>query len=318
MSYTVSILVCTRNRAESLACTLHALGTLQIPDGCKAELIVVDNGSTDNTPAILRDACVSNMTLGTLREEQPGQCRSYNRGIAAATGDILLFTDDDVRPPVDWIEKMTAPILRGDADAVAGGVRMAPHLCRPWIEDVHRDWLACSEGAGPKPIISLVGANMALSRGVFEKVPGFDPEMGPGAIGHASDTLFSIQLQEAGFRIVAISNAVVEHHFQPDRLTRRAFQHQAAKRGEYNAYIAHHWHHVHFRLPRVRALREWLRLQWGRLSRFPDWMAHQSVPVWELHLLESFHTFRSYLKERRRPRNYDRRGLIKRNHQAHS
>jgi len=317
MAKVVSILVCTRNRAESLAGTIESLGALAVPAGFILELLIVDNGSTDNTPELLRKTRLPNMTLRVLREEQPGQCRSYNRAIAAVAGDILLFTDDDVRPSKDWVQKMIAPIQSGEADAVTGGIRMAAHLNRPWIEEIHRDWLACSDGVTPKSGVVLVGANMAISRRVLEKVAGFDPEMGPGAIGHASDTLFSIQLKKAGCRLVAVPDAWVVHHFGPDRLTRRAFEHQAVKRGEYNAYIAHHWYHVDFRLPRVRVVREWLRLQAARLLRLPEWLRHASVPTWELLLLETFHTFRCYLKERRRPRNYERHGLVKLSHKTH-
>ena len=56
----------------------------------------------------------------------------------------------------------------------------------------------------------LVGANMALSREVFAKVPGFDPELGPGALGFYDDTLLGWQLQEAGYTIGSAFDVVVE------------------------------------------------------------------------------------------------------------
>jgi GT2 family glycosyltransferase len=112
---------------------------------------------------------------------------------------VLLFTDDDVHPPIDWIEYMIAPILNEEADAVAGGIRIAPALKRPWLLPEHEMWLASTEYSGCPDWHPLIGANMAVHRRVFSKVGGFDPEIGPGALGHAEDTLFSLQMRRAGF-----------------------------------------------------------------------------------------------------------------------
>ena len=310
---TVSIIVCTRNRAEHLRGTLAALARLCIPEEVEAELIVVDNASTDETAQIVQQCRLPNMSVQYLYEPEPGQCRAYNAAVAVARGEVLLFTDDDVRPPRDWVRRMIEPICSGTADAVAGAVEMAAHLHRPWLEPQHRDWLACTEKAAPSEArgVFLVGANMAISRRVFERVPRFDPEMGPGAIGHASDTLFSIQLEKAGYHIATAYDVIVEHHFEENRLTREAFVRQARKRGEFNAYVAHHWFHADWRLPHLKVALHWLRLQSARLAHWHEWRVHPAAPTWELPLLESYFTFLCYLGERKRPRNYAEQGLVK-------
>jgi hypothetical protein len=128
---------------------------------------------------------------------------------------MILFTDDDVRPPEDWIDGMCEPILLGKAQAVAGGVRIAPKLHRPWMEALHRGWLASTEGIDPAAPYTMFGANMGFSREVLSKVPAFDTELGPGALGFGDEMLFSWQLLEAGYQIHGALDVAVEHHFEP-------------------------------------------------------------------------------------------------------
>ena len=127
----VSIIICTCNRSDDLRQTLDAIGRLTIPNGYQCDLTVVDNASADGTADMIKSFTLGNMPLRYLLEPRRGKGYAYNAGIAATSGDILLFTDDDVRPPDDWLLGMCGPILSGDADAVAGGLRLAPHLHRP-------------------------------------------------------------------------------------------------------------------------------------------------------------------------------------------
>src|ERR1700733_14448329 len=94
----VSIIICTCNRAESLQKTLDALGKVRIPRGCKAEVIIVDNGSADGTADLARNAALPDMQAVYLFEPKRGKSNALNSGLAMASGEILLFTDDDVAP----------------------------------------------------------------------------------------------------------------------------------------------------------------------------------------------------------------------------
>jgi len=311
MSVPISIIICTRNRVASLARTLEAISAMRLPDDVAAELLVTDNGSSDGTGQWLRSQKLPNMPLRVVREPRPGQCRAYNRALVEASGQVMVFTDDDVIPPADWLEQLCRPILDGRADAVTGPVRAAADLARPWITAQHLNWLACNDSIKGGPRVFLVGANMAFSTRVLNVVPGFDPEMGPGAIGHASDTLFSLQLEQVGFRLAWAPDALVEHRFDLDRLTRRAFVSQARKRGEFNAYVQWHWYHVNRPFLLVRRARAWARLMCMRLAHPIDWLTCPTVPAWELGLLEHCHTLKAFARERRRPRNYTYCGLTK-------
>ena len=101
-----SILIVTRNRASDLAQTLRAMRLVHIPDCLKVELIVIDNGSTDDTCEVVKTCDTGKLPLRYIHEPQVGQSVGRNRGMAESTGDVILFTDDDVRPPPEWVGKM--------------------------------------------------------------------------------------------------------------------------------------------------------------------------------------------------------------------
>ena len=92
--------------------------------GLAAELLVIDNGSTDDTKVVVERSRFTNMTLRYVQEPRIGQCYARNTGLGEARGDLIIFTDDDVRVPVDWIISLAAPILSGRQDFVSGSVRI--------------------------------------------------------------------------------------------------------------------------------------------------------------------------------------------------
>ena len=138
----VSIIICTRDRAESLKETLRAVGETPVPADLAAEVLVVDNGSRDRTRPVVRQAKFWGRAPRYLYEPRLGVSYARNTGMAAAQGEVLLWTDDDVRPGRAWIEAMCRPILDGRADAVAGRVKLPDYLERPWLRPWHRVCLA--------------------------------------------------------------------------------------------------------------------------------------------------------------------------------
>src|SRR5581483_12381122 len=99
----VSIIICTRNRAQHLKATLESLNRVRVPSDLSAEVIVVDNGSSDETGAIVKDTKLRDFALRYSVEPRPGQSNARNRGLGIARGRAILFTDDDVRPPGEWL-----------------------------------------------------------------------------------------------------------------------------------------------------------------------------------------------------------------------
>ncbi len=308
-----SIIICTFKRTADLLSTLDSVRRMELPDGLAGELIVVDNSRDETTRRALDTfEPIPNLPLITLHEARAGKGHALNTGIGAARGEILLFTDDDVRVPPNWIKGMTRPILQGDADAVVGGIHLAPALLRPWMAPRHRTLLASTEMLNPQAPEALIGANMAVARRVYARVPFIDVEMGCGApVPTGEDSLFSFQLLVAGYRLVGAFDISVEHHFQARRLSREAFLLRAEVEGCAAAYTAHHWQHQTVRYPFCKWLILRLKLFLKRLTRRAKWMSPEGLPVWELNDTVQLSFLRHYLRERRRPRNYTKEGLIR-------
>lgn len=306
-----SIIICTRNRAQDLKQTLRSLGGVTVSQALLpgAEVIVVDNGSTDETAEVVRACALPNMPVCYICEPQSGQARARNTGMQKATGEVIVFTDDDMRFPSDWLEKMCAPILSGETDAVGGGIRLAPHLERAWMQDMHRlhlaDTTALRQRHDQSPL--MIGANMAFARRLFPQLQ-FDTELGPGALGFWDDVLFYLQLQEAGYRLLTALEVEVEHHCQESRLLPASFRDRARKEGASRAYVAYHWWHEVAWRPQLQIARAILKL--ARL-RFINGVRREDVTIEEMETLSNLSFYLQYLQEKRRPRNYVKRGLAK-------
>ena len=158
----------------------------------------------------------------------------------------------------------------------------------------------------------MVGANMAFSRSVLEKVPAFDEEVGPGALGLGEETLFSRQLLAAGYRLVTAFDAIVEHHFAAGRISLEPLMEKAKRLGLFDAYLAHHWEHAVWPRPRWHACTAVLKQAWQQLLWSMNRSRSQTMPLGLLSATRHLHATLHYLKERNRPHNYHRHGLVKR------
>ncbi len=311
----VSVIICTRNRAESLRKTLESLQGVIVPEGLTAELLVVDNGSTDATAQVVKEAQLANMELRYVYEKNTGLSNARNRGLSETTGEIILFTDDDVRPPPDWIGMMCEPILRNRAEAVLGGIKVPDYLLPedPQERLVFEQWVTQTETSGERYLEDkedLIGANMTFTRRVLQTVPSFDPELGAGALGFFEDFLFSRQLRLAGFRLFGNWNAFVEHHFNSSRLTEASYLKMAQTMGRSRAYAQFHFEHLPVKHP-------WLKLKAVQLYKvcreaLTFFARRQGPRPWLIVITYRIGFYRQYLSERRRLPNYERNGLIKR------
>ncbi len=309
----VSILICTCNRADDLRQTLASIAQVCVPEKMPAELLVVDNASTDHTAEVVQQCHLPNMPVRYIHEPRRGKGYAYNTGMAAAQGEVFLFTDDDVRPPKNWIEEMCRPIMHGEADAVQGGILIAPHLKRPWMETAHNSMLFEFKNFTPQHHAHpfLVGANMAFSRRVLSSVPYFDTELGPGALGYGDDALFAEQLKKAGHKIAFVEGACVEHHFNPARLLRKSFLESARKHGRTAAYLTYHWGYDAVSWPWLRLAKTLIKLGYYRAVRRQEWVRQEGVAEWEHNCILRSVYYQEYLMLREQPRKYVKQGLTK-------
>ncbi len=224
-----SVVICTRNRAASLARTLESLCAMQRPDGWAWEVVVVDNGSTDATADVLAQFA-GRLPLVAAAEPRRGLSNARNRGIAAARGRYLVWTDDDVLVDPGWLAAYADAAQRWPAAALFGG-RVVPVLEEPvaaWFaastgELAHllaaRDFgpAPCPLGADCKPF----GANYVVRAAEQRRFP-YDPALGAGAGRHGrmgEETAVIDAILAAGGSGVYVPAATVRHLIAPQRQT---------------------------------------------------------------------------------------------------
>ncbi len=179
-----SIIVCTYNRAESLRDTLRALHGQQMAASRHWEVIVVDNNSKDHTRSVVEKAQREWPLLRYEFEPAQGLSHARNHGIAAARGDVLLFTDDDVLPEPDWLDTTLRGLEKYRADACGGFVAPIWETPPPaWLTERFYGFLAVrTDRTDDYPITQAsqapFGANMAMKRAVFDRVGLFDTNRG--------------------------------------------------------------------------------------------------------------------------------------------
>jgi glucosyl-dolichyl phosphate glucuronosyltransferase len=238
----ITVVICTRNRADSLRATVESLfssNSLPAPDW---EVLVVDNNSGDHTADVCREFEQRNPEhFRFLKEQKSGKCHALNAAIAAAKGDVLAFTDDDVLCAPDYLEGIRMVFSLRSADAAQGRVLLD---CEGGIPDWLDPHLGLSIGwrdCGDRLIDlkgTLCGVNMVVRAEVFQRVGGFAPEMGPGGVGMGEDTEISLRMRKAGCRLVYAPQILVRHRLLRKRLTKSHFRKRFFGQGRAMAYYA--------------------------------------------------------------------------------
>lgn len=208
----VSIVICTRNRSASLARTLDAIASLKLPgESDRAELVVVDNGSTDRTkPTVAAFRVRASLPVTYVYEGRPGLAAARNAGIQHAAYEVILFTDDDCLPARDWL-LTTLRLFSSDLLQVVGGrveLYNPDHLGLSVKTSLVEDRL---RGVGG--LLGFVhGANLAFGRPVIDRIGWFDVRFGAGThLKSAEDTEFVYRAFRAGLPVVYKPELVVWH-----------------------------------------------------------------------------------------------------------
>jgi glycosyltransferase involved in cell wall biosynthesis len=309
MGCSVSIIIATSSRHDSLRETLESLCSIQVPEKFSVELLLVENGVQSGIEESLSTLPKHSFSIRYIFLSAAGKSRALNMAVKEAKGDILLFTDDDVRFPLNWLSEMCTPLARGEGSVVVGGCRLAPHLLRDWMKPYHRSFLASTEYLSDGDPSEFAGVNVACLREVFSKVPEFDPELGAAGPPKGEDALFARQLKLAGCVFVSRTNVCVEHHPMESRLSYANWIRAAVSAGRSRAYILYHWDHAKIRFVHVRLIYLAMKLYLRLLLTGKRPLDAEGIPPWELSYRQDITKLQCFIDQRRRQRNYTFHGL---------
>lgn len=206
----ISVVICTRDRRPQLAETLERLRSLRYSDAW--ELVVVDNGSTDGTAALLSDAARTfPVPLRTLAEPCQGASRGRNKGWRAAAGEVIALIDDDCYPAADYLERLRDCFTEASLGFLGGRILLHdPTDYRITIQESEQ-----RVDFAPGSLIEtgvIQGANMAVRRAALKSVGGFDIRLGAGMPFYCEDVDLLTRLSAAGWSGAYDPRPLVYHH----------------------------------------------------------------------------------------------------------
>ena len=265
----ISVIICAYNAASTLEDCLSSLERLTYPN---LEVLIINDGSKDATGEIAR----RHPSMRLIEVPNGGLSRARNLGLSEATGEIVVYTDADVRVEPDWLTYLVQPFLTSDVVACGG-----PNVCPEddaWLARA----VALSPG-GPMHVMlddriaeHVPGCNFAVRRDALLAIGGFNPIY----LRAGDDVDVCWRLQAQGGKIGFAPSALVWHHHRPSV---KAYWRQQKGYGEGEAWlIPHHpdkfvggrtvWHgRIYSALPFIRSLSK-IRINagvWGTAA-FPS------------------------------------------------
>lgn len=239
---TVTVVVCayTEERWNDIRAAIDSLREQTAP--VHQIVLVIDHNA--DLLAAAREAFPDVRCLPNTGPQ--GLSGARNCGVAAATGDVVAFLDDDAAAEPGWVAALAAAYRDATVVGVGGGVLPAWQAPRPrWFPDEFLWTVGCSYTGlptGRAEIRNPIGANMSFRRSVFESVGGFDPLMGrlgKDAAG-CEETEFSIRARASvpGARVLLEPDARCRHTVTADRVTRRYFRRRCRAEGRSKALVS--------------------------------------------------------------------------------
>jgi glycosyltransferase involved in cell wall biosynthesis len=207
----VSLIICTRDRSQKLVRCLQSLRLIAFERPW--ELIIVDNGSVDETAAVVQEfIATSSVPVTYTCEPKLGVGNASNAGLRTARGRILAFTDDDCYPEPDFLRQIWSAFGDSPLGYITG---------RILLHDPADHRMTINESTTPLTFLgrsflragTVQGANMAFRRQVLLDIGGFDPLFGPGAeCESAADLDAAGRACAMGWKGQYRPEVVVKHH----------------------------------------------------------------------------------------------------------
>ncbi len=198
-----SIIVAARNEESQIGACIDALAAQNYPEEL-IEILIIDDDSTDQTRTVI-DAKVADdvrfFVVGAeaLAGHPPGKAAALHTGIERASGELLLFTDADCRPPVSWARAMVTEMREAELGALGGLTRVSGSGLRARLQAV--DWTLLKGVASGWSLagipLTAMGNNMAVSREAYNDIGGF-PTLKPSV---TEDYALFKAIGDAGWKI---------------------------------------------------------------------------------------------------------------------
>jgi glycosyltransferase involved in cell wall biosynthesis len=232
-----TVAICTRNRAAILARSVEAAAVEAAAAG--GEVLIVDNASTDDTPAVA--ARLASERVRTIREAELGLSAARNRALVEARGDVVAFLDDDAVPRPGWLAALAAAYASPAVAAAGGPIRLAFEVPPPaWLAPaLHGALSAYDLGPAPRRVRYgeadyPYGANVSVRVAAARAAGGFSTRFGLRGTAQLQHEEIDLcyRLEAAGGEIRYVPDAVVDHWIASDRLTPAYFLERHRRGGE--------------------------------------------------------------------------------------
>lgn len=234
----VSVIIPTLNRAFFLKNTLLSTLNQSFPQD-EYEIIVIDNGSTDNTKQVVEDLNHQhNNRIRYFYDARPGLHIGRHIGAKHARGEILLYGDDDIIASPDWVKEIYACYSKKEVGAAGGKILPKFETTPPeWLNIFPPGYLSLLD-LGDKSFEmntnDIYGCNLSIKKDILFKFGGFHPDSMPQNLikyrGDGESALIS-RAMDAGYKTIHNPKAFVYHVIPSSRLTIDYFKRRAFSQG---------------------------------------------------------------------------------------
>lgn len=246
----LSVVIPTRNHAELLDRTLASLASQQYP--CELfEVLVIDNGSSDSTPAVCEGWAARFKSFRRVFEPEPGLHVGRNLGMTLAREAILVYADDDIQADPEWLQSI-AKAFEDPAVGLVGGNNLPDYESAPpgWLEGLKMrlpfGWAipplsVLDFGVEPRDVEPqyVWGCNYSIRKNLLLEIGGFHPDGMPANLEHLrgdGESYVSREVAGRGYRILFVPGASIRHFTPASRLTVEYLKNRGLRQGISKTY----------------------------------------------------------------------------------
>jgi glycosyltransferase involved in cell wall biosynthesis len=243
LKYDITLVIATFNGARTFPKTLTSINQLVIPNNCIFNVIIIDNNSNDDTSEIITKYQCSH-SLIKLQQQKQGKNAALNLIFESdvSLGELLIFSDDDVILPENFIERYFKLIISQPEINIFGGAVVprwpneAPHIILEGIDATVAFAITSSESGYQTGLIDPVklhGPNMAIRSNIFSQGIRFNEDIGPNGGNYmmGSETELLYRLKNLEHHAYYEHELKVQHIIRPEQLSRDWIASRAYKAG---------------------------------------------------------------------------------------